>query len=149
MGDVNKLRRALPSNAELIIGDLNETVPMFIKSGIDPTTPIGFISIDVDYYSSAKKALKILAADPRYYLPVVAIYFDDIEPSLASPWTGELLAINEFNEDERMRKIAPFTFLRPYRIFKNAIWIDKMYAAHIHDHEFRYDAAPHPTQRVL
>jgi hypothetical protein len=36
-----------------------------------------------------------------------------------------------------LRKIAPFALLRPRRIFKNAQWIDQMFAAHIHDHPLR------------
>jgi hypothetical protein len=149
MGDVDKLRRALPDFADLIIGDVEDTIPRFLESNIDRTTPIGFISIDLDYYSSTKKALRILTGDAQFYLPVIAVYLDDIEPSFASPWTGELLAINEFNQESQFRKIAPFTFLRPYRIFKNSIWIDKIYAAHIHDHEFRFTGVPRRAMRVL
>lgn len=149
MGDIDKLRRALPCFAELVIGDLQDTVPKFLASASDLITPIGFISVDLDYYSSTSSALKILTADPKLYLPVIPIYLDDIEPSFASPWTGELLAVNEFNQANNLRKIAPFTFLRPYRIFKTPIWIDKIYAAHIHDHEFRSALVSHHTQRML
>jgi hypothetical protein len=93
--------------------------------------------VDVDYYSSAKKALAVLSGVPELYLPVVPVYLDDIGLDGSNPWTGELLAVEEFNRENRLRKIAPFTELRSRRIFKNSQWIDRMFAAHIHDHAFR------------
>jgi hypothetical protein len=91
----------------------------------------------VDYYSSARDALKILTSSPNKYLPIVPVYLDDIAVDSCNPWTGELLAVNEFNEQNDTRKIAPFTMLRSNRIFKNTQWIDRMFAAHIHDHILR------------
>ena len=74
--------------------------------------PVGFIAVDVDYYASACKALQLLnAVDPRLYLPFVPVYLDDITCDGANAWTGELLAVNEFNADDTVRKIAPFTLL--------------------------------------
>jgi hypothetical protein len=48
-----------------------------------------------------------------------------------------------------MRKIAPFTLLRSQRIFKNTQWIDRMFAAHIHDHPARSPAVKRSSQYVL
>jgi hypothetical protein len=70
-------------------------------------------------------------------LPRVIVYLDDIGAECCSPWTGELLAINEFNREQPARKIAPFTMLRSTRIFKSARWLDQVFVAHIHDHELR------------
>jgi hypothetical protein len=149
MGDVEKLRRALPPFADLIIGNIAETVHNFIASNVAADASIGFLSVDVDYYSSAKSCLKILTADPRFYLPVVPVYLDDIESHFESPWTGELLAVNEFNSENTTRKIAPFTFLRSRRLFKNAMWIEKMFAAHIFEHELRSPPAGYHAQQIL
>ena len=50
--------------------------------------------------------------DAAKYLPMVCTYLDDIIVEAISDWSGELLAINEFNESHPLRKIAPFPFLR-------------------------------------
>lgn len=146
--DVERLRRALPEFASLHIGDVEDTVPLFLSSA-RADAPIGFISIDVDYYSSAQKALRVLLGRPNLYLPVVPVYLDDIGVDGSNPWTGELLAMNEFNRDNELRKIAPFTLLRSTRIFKNPQWIDRMFACHIHDHPLRSPANRRATQNIL
>ena len=136
MADFAGLKQALPSNAELIIGDVAETAPAFAKT-LGADAPLGFVAVDVDYYSAAKAALPILAGKADHYLPVVPVYLDDIAEFGSTEWTGELLAVKEFNQEQDMRKIAPFNFLRSRRIFKNTQWIDRMFAAQIHDHPFR------------
>lgn len=142
------LRRALPSFAELILGDVGETVPAFLQT-LSAGAPLGFVSVDVDYYSSTKASLPILLGDAASYLPVVPVYLDDIGVDGSNPWTGELLAVREFNAENPYRKIAPFTLLRSRRIFKSTQWIDRMFAAHIHDHPRRSPAARRATSRVL
>jgi hypothetical protein len=134
--DFTRLKASLPAFADLLIGDVATTIPPFLES-LTPESPLGFISVDVDYYSSAKKALKVLTGRPECYLPVVPIYLDDIAEYGSNPWTGELLAVNEFNRENQLRKIAPFTLLRSRRVFKNTQWIDRMFAAHFHDHSLR------------
>ena len=134
--DVPRLQASLPSFAKLVIGDVEETIPPFLAS-LTPEDPLGFVAVDVDYYSSTKKALKILTGAPNLYLPVVPIYLDDIAEYGSNPWTGELLAVNEFNRENKLRKIAPFSLLRSRRVFKNTQWIDRMFAAHFHDHALR------------
>jgi hypothetical protein len=134
--DVAKLKRTLPPYAKLILGDIADTVPDFLAS-VSPEAPIALAAIDVDYYSSTRSCLKILQGEPGQYLPLVVVYLDDIGGDGCSPWTGELLAVEEFNADEGVRKIAPYTMLRWKRIFKNPLWIDRTFVAHIHDHPRR------------
>lgn len=141
--DVELLTRSLPPFAKLVIGDMEDTVPAFLAA-VSSDAPIGFVAVDVDYYSSAVHALKILKGEPNHYLPIVPVYLDDIGVEGCNPWTGELLAVNEFNRDNEFRKIAPFTLLRSRRIFKSIQWIDRMFAAHIHDHPLR---SPGPSRR--
>ncbi len=100
----------------------------------------------MDYYSSAKKVVRVLTGKPSVYLPIVPVYLDDIGVDGSNPWTGELLAVNEFNLENELRKIAPFTLLRSRRIFKNTQWIDRMFAAHVHDHRTRSPAVRRETQ---
>ncbi|MEM7191770.1 MAG: hypothetical protein AAF405_02685 [Pseudomonadota bacterium] len=146
--DQDKLREALPDFAELVIGDIADTVPTFCST-LTEEAPIGFVAVDVDYYSSAKKTLEILKGAPEHYLPIVPVYLDDIGVDGSNPWTGELLAVNEFNQENALRKIAPFTLLRSQRIFKNTPWIDRMYAGHIHDHALRSPQNKREPQRSL
>ena len=128
--DVNKLKAKLPPSANLVIGNVKQTARAFLAS-LSSEAPIGFIAVDVDYYSSAKDALGILTGAAELYLPLVGVYLDDIATAESNPWRGELLACNEFNDENKMRKIAPFSFLRPNRVFKHSQWIDQMFAAHI------------------
>jgi hypothetical protein len=71
------------------------------------------------------------------YLPVSTIYLDDLEEFGMNKWCGELLAVEEFNTEQSLRKIAPMNFLRPGRIFRNAKWIDHMFSLHVFDHPVR------------
>jgi len=57
-----------------------------------------------------------------------------------NPWCGELLAVNEFNAAQPLRKVSPLNFLRQRRIFRNAKWIDHMFALHVFDHPVRSSA---------
>lgn len=134
--DLEAVRRSLPPNGHLVVGDVNETVPEFVRQ-LSPEAPLGFIAVDVDLYSSAKACLNVLSGPPDRYLPTVGVYLDDITSESANPWCGELLAVHEFNEQYALRKIAPYPFLRHQRLFKNVAWIDKTFTAHILDHPAR------------
>jgi len=56
--DRGALMRALPQNARLILGDIEETLPSFL-AGLSASSPVGFVAVDVDYYSSAKECLNV------------------------------------------------------------------------------------------
>jgi hypothetical protein len=127
------LRQLLPANAELLLGNLQNTIPAFLERLTDES-PIGFVSIDVDYYWSTKEALRIFADRPEKYLPTTTIYLDDVTAEGHNPWCGELLPIHEFNDESELRKICKFNFLRNNRLFKNASWIDHIYTLHVFDH---------------
>jgi hypothetical protein len=91
----------------------------------------------LDYYSSTVAALKILDADPKYYLPRVACYFDDLAGGMMdaySEFSGELLAIREFNESHPDVKISTVPGLRLHGYSLPAQWHDKMYIAHCFGH---------------
>lgn len=136
MLEQEKLLDLLPDNAKLIIGDIEETVPEFLKT-ISAQSPIGYIAVDVDYYWPAKSCLNVLLAESNKYLPWTLVYLDDISPISSNPWVGELLAVEEFNRENTYRKIHPYPALRINRIFKNARWIDEIFLMHVLDHKFR------------
>lgn len=146
--DSGALTKALPKNAKLILGEIRDTVATFIAD-LSPLAPIGFVSIDVDYYSSTRDALEMLKGDPELYLPRVIVYLDDLEDESHNSWCGELLAVNEFNDENELRKIERHHFLRSYRIFKNARWIDHIFTCHMLDHKTRNVLIQHREKVVL
>ena len=103
--DVERLRQRL-STAQLVLGDVAETVKDFVARN---PAPIGAVMVDLDLYSSTAAALKMFQDPSVNCLPRVFFYLDDItgEPLQAyNEYTGELLAIREFNEASPQRKFA-------------------------------------------
>ena len=134
MPEIEKLKSALPPNCSLVLGPINETVKNF-ESNLK--FPIGFISVDVDYYSSTIDCLGIFNLAPSLYLKYVYTYFDDIYDIDDNEHCGELLAINHFNNTNTLRKLVPATMLTQKRIFRRSHWVKQIYLAHIFDHEHR------------
>jgi hypothetical protein len=102
MQDPAELRRRLDGKAELILGDIAETIDPFVKT-LTPECPLGFVSIDVDVYSGTVSALKGLSGPHDRYLPAVSFYFDDILFYFANEACGELAAIAEHNAANPLR----------------------------------------------
>jgi hypothetical protein len=138
MSNTESLLKKIPENGTLIFGDIAETAGTFLE-GLDRDAPLGFIAVDVDYYWSTKAALRILDGSPDKYLPTTLIYLDDIRNRPHNPWCGELLAVEEFNKEHELRKIARYDFLKHERIFRNAYWVDQMFTLHVLDHPTRTD----------
>ena len=101
----NKLIKQL-KRSKIIVGDVEESIrDFFIKNN---PAPIAFISNDLDYYSSTINSFKIFDNDNRFYLPIIFCYFDDVigdETCMYGEFSGELLAIKEFNELNINKKI--------------------------------------------
>jgi hypothetical protein len=135
--DPDALRARLKS-ARLMLGPVNETVPAWVAEG---GAPVGFVSCDLDYYSSTRDALQLFDAGSELLLPRIPCYFDDVLGYGWSDFNGELAAIAEFNESHPRRKIGKVYGLRyslPPSEF-NLAWPEKIYVAHLFDHE-RYAA---------
>ncbi|MGA2962393.1 MAG: hypothetical protein ABSD96_12025 [Candidatus Korobacteraceae bacterium] len=133
MQSPDSLRAKLPPSARLILGDISES----IQGCLANCAPIGFISIDVDYYFSTVEALKVLEGPANRYLPSIVMYLDDIGYDRHNPFCGEWLAVREFTETHASRKIARFNMLRQQRLFQRAMWVERMFIAHILDHDWR------------
>jgi hypothetical protein len=142
------LMQALPPNARLILGDIEETLPPFLHK-LSANSPMGFVVIDVDYYRSAKECLNVFLGAADNYLPWTLVYLDDTGFESANPWAGELLAVREFNEENEMRKIHIFAGLRHKRLFKHTSWFDQIYLLHVLDHERRNVSGAPREIRVL
>ncbi|HEV7782399.1 MAG TPA: hypothetical protein VGO58_14090, partial [Chitinophagaceae bacterium] len=102
-------------------------------------SPVAFMSIDVDYYSSTIAVLNNLGKlRSELLLPNTVFYFDDIQLPNHNPFQGELLAIEEFNQSNKFRKIVDFSkVLRTTRRLKNALWINHIFQLHVLDHTIR------------
>lgn len=132
--DVDKLRSRL-RRAQLILGTVEETVPLFVSTY--KPSPVAFVSVDLDLYTSTKQALTLFEGDPGILLPRVHCYFDDINGYTYSEHNGERLAIAEFNQEHKLRKISPMYVLRHYvpKRCADDPWVERFYLAHILDHE--------------
>lgn len=120
--DIPKIKSRL-SSAELILGDVKETLKNF------DCAPVACVIVDLDYYSSTVAALEIFN---KPHLPRVFCYFDDVAPisgeiCLFNEFTGELLAINEYNTKNTSRKIAKY-------VGKNTTYKDNIYIVHDFEH---------------
>lgn len=134
--DLDRLQAALGRRATLHIGDLATTVPEFLAR-LDRTAPIGFVALDLDYYSSTVEALRIFLDDPNCYLPLTVIYADDISLEPHNSACGVMLALDEFNAQVAMRRIEPHRFFETWRIFRRATWVKQIMFLHVLDHPRR------------
>jgi hypothetical protein len=105
----DKVLKKFENKAVLIEGDVKDTVKPFLVDKLSIDYPIGFISLDLDLYSSSRNGLKILEDEnPSKYIPTVMMIVDDQDYLVTyNEWCGEGLAISEFNEAHKFRKIQP------------------------------------------
>lgn len=130
--DVQKLRAKLKT-AKLILGDVRETAETFLEEY--KPHPIGAIMVDLDFYSSTTSALKIFESNEKYFLPRLFCYFDDVtgsELELYSDYTGERLAINEFNHAHTTKKLAKAYHLLEQKAVES--WYHKIWIFHNFEH---------------
>ena len=127
--DTDRLRRRL-TTARLMLGPVADTVGEFIASS---PAPIGFVSFDLDMYSSTMDAFAVFESMHEIVMPRVVCYFDDMAGFSHSDFTGERLAITEFNQRHELRKISQIYGLR-YVMDLDQWWIHQMYMAHFFDH---------------
>ena len=130
--DTDKLQSRL-TKAKLILGNVESTVNSFFSE--HDAAPIGAVSHDMDFYSSTVAGLRLFDADNAHLLPRVFCYFDDViggDVELYSDFTGERLAIQEFNDRHSDRKIADPYHLRGSRSIGQ--WQYHIWALHNFDH---------------
>jgi hypothetical protein len=121
------LRSKLASRTRLVLGEVAESVRGFLREN---TTTVGFVSFDLDYYSSTKAAFDLLSSPNRRLLRRTPLYFDDIDFFFNHRFAGELHAIDEFNATVDGVRIDRWRGVRKERPFPEAPWLEKMYVAH-------------------
>jgi hypothetical protein len=131
--DVEQLQARL-QRAKLLLGPIGETLPRFLDG---QAAPVGFISVDVDLYTSAVEVLRLLEAHQRWLLPRVYCYFDDILGFSCADFNGERLAIREFNAAHSQRKISRVYGLSHFvpEAHAREPWTEMMFMAHVLDHD--------------
>jgi hypothetical protein len=129
--EVEALRKRLGST-DLILGDVADTLPKWLGEKHDP---LGFVSIDVDYYTGTIAALMALGAAPYQSLsPISTFYFDDILGRGMPRFAGEYAAINEFNELNLPRQFDRDDNLGEWRAYSERLWLKRMFAFYCLDH---------------
>ena len=134
MASREQLLARLPPNTRVIFGEVATSASGFLAGQF---APVGFVSFDLDYYSSTRDALRLLDGPPEWYLPWTVCYFDDVHFLQHNEYQGALLALKEFNESRRDRKIAPVNWLDHYRLFHWSAWVRRMYFLHLFEHPHR------------
>jgi hypothetical protein len=144
--DVERLRARL-QHAQLLLGPVRDTLRTFTQSS---PAPVGFVAFDLDLYSSTVDAFQLLDGAPSLLLPRVHCYFDDILGLTYGDCNGPRLAITDFNDEHPARKISPIFGLRHFvpRAYFDSPWTDKMFIAHVFDHEL-YATTDHVSSRRL
>jgi hypothetical protein len=139
-----ELLRSRLTAAELVLGHIAATGRAFLAR---QPPPVGFISFDLDYYSSTAAAMTaLLEAQPERYLPRVLCYFDDTvgpHEELHCEFTGELLAISEFNQRHADRKLARINGLGRKLAGIGDWWVEGIYVLHLFGHP-RYNDYVYP-----
>ncbi len=130
--DINHLKNKL-KRARLVLGDVSQTIKKEMNNFME--APIGFVSFDLDFYSSTKSAFKIFDGQDVMMLPRVYSYFDDVYSSESdcSDFTGELLAIREFNNEHLHAKISKCRGLTQSWNLRSS-WTEGMYILHNFNH---------------
>ena len=144
--DVPRLR-ARAKKAKLVLGDIKDTSKDFFEN-YNPA-PIGAIAYDFDFYSSTVASLNMLGAGEKYYLPRIFCYFDDTtgsEIELYNDYTGERLAINEFNQAHKYIK-----FCLPYHLLARKVvetWYHNIWSCHFFKHSRYNDFVSEEDQQL-
>jgi len=128
--DFNRLKNDL-INAQLIIGDVKDTIQDFLNSA---PAPIAFVAFDLDMYSSTMDAFRLFDAGSNLLLPRVNCHFDDILMYTFGDHVGERLAISDFNDSHKRRKISRIYGLE-YLFGRRDSWTECAFLAHFFDHE--------------
>ncbi len=143
------LLRSRLTTSRLFLGDVAHTLPAFLAAR---PPVVGFVSFDLDFYSSTAAALQaIRSGDRACFLPRTICYFDDTvgpHEELHSRFAGELLAIEEFNATEPDRKFTQINGLQHKLHPLGESWIAGMYVLHDFAHrDYNTYIYPEPSRQ--
>jgi hypothetical protein len=128
--DIDVLRARLNGHADLKLGDVAETVPEWLSGS---RLPLGFMAIDVDYYSSTISILRAIdSVPPDRLVPIVATWLDDIYIYGVPDFAGELAAIQD--RSRTMRAFSRADWITEGRPYSERLWLRKMHELFCLDH---------------
>ncbi|MGI9434698.1 MAG: hypothetical protein ACR2Q4_07715 [Geminicoccaceae bacterium] len=128
--DIERLRGRL-RHAELYLGEVGTEIEKFLAD--DRWPPVGAIVFDLDFYSSTIDSFRVFDLASERILPRVFCYFDDIihgDPiSGVNNFTGQCLAIDDYNQASNIKKLAlDRSLMRPRKY--RAQWHQQIYLHH-------------------
>lgn len=122
--------RARLSRAQLHLGLVRDTLASWASDA-----PVGFVALDLDYYSSTVDALALFELPAERLMPRVMVYVDDAH---GYPWgdtNGPRAAIREFNDrsTRALDHLYGMRHLVPRAAFDHR-WPEALWLAHVYDH---------------
>jgi hypothetical protein len=145
--DRNALERRIARRAELVIGDVRETVRSWCGS---PEAPLGAVFFDLDYYTSTQGALDLLTK-PNV-LPRIWCYMDDIcgyAQNAYSDSIGVRQAIKDFNlSSDRLETKDHLSQAYAFKGLWHESWHEQIYIYHRLAHP-EYDKCLSGTRHQL
>ena len=129
--------------AKLVLGDVKDTVPEFVRR-FEPA-PVGAAFFDLDFWSSTRDSFALLGGAPETMLPRVFCYCDDVISAegggVLCEDVGQLRAIADYNASQEIRKLRRIAGLAEMRRIR-AVWPSQIYVHHSFDHP-QYDTYIH------
>jgi hypothetical protein len=132
--------RRRPRHARVRISTGRSATNQFCPSRpLSGSGPLAFASIDVDIYTSAKSALKLIPdSKANALLPTGGLHFDDAWSEYGyNRFAGELLVIDEINNEYEVRKIDRDRYVDHWHDGTQP-WHAAMYMFHALDHPGRF-----------
>jgi len=128
------LRRALPDNARLVIGELKETVPAFLQT-VPDAAPIGFVS-----WTSITTRRRATPSRCSTGVPPVPAAHAGLSrrprASFHNSWCGERRACSSSTRPASCARSSSMPFCGATG-FSATRWIDHMFTLHVLDHPTR------------
>lgn len=129
--NVDRLQGRL-NTAELVLGNVRDTVPAFFSAKKRP--PLAVIFNDLDYFSSSRDLMRIFDSDCANFMPRVFLYLDDIvggAKEMYGEFNGQLAANELFNRTHERIKVHLNQNLLPQSALP---WRTQIYYVHLFDH---------------
>jgi hypothetical protein len=129
--DKEELQRRL-RRAKMKYGLVKDTVVDLLRTDI---APVAFVCFDFSIYTATRDAFQLFGADTGKLLPRIPCSLRSTIGKDRCEYTGELLAISEFNDQHEKRKICKIpgmSYFVPSRF--NGHWTQWLHTLHIFDH---------------
>jgi hypothetical protein len=147
MGDPDVLRGALPSFAEPVIGDIKTTLGDFLGRDLSAAPSSSrWTSITI---RQPNLLCGSLADRPRPTYPRSRSILTTSIRTIRAHGTASNWRLRSSTQSTPNARLRHSPFLRTWRLFKNAAWIEHMFATQIFDHPSKIPGALTMPQRVI